>query len=413
VKGAAKWRSLPLTEAFWFQEGPGVRNWQFTTSGIKLLNVANIEKNGMLNLEKTDRHLDETEVASKYSHFLVDAGDLVIASSGISFDDDGLLRTRGAFVCAKHLPLCLNTSTIRFKAIDGVSDLRFLRLWLNGREFRSQITKLVTGTAQQNFGPSHLKATKITLPPLAEQRRIAEVLDRAEALRAKRRAALAQLDSLTQSIFLDMFGDPAANGWAITDIAGVAKPETGSIRTGPFGSQLLHSEFTDHGIAVLGIDNAVANEFQWSELRFISEAKYRQLKRYTVRPGDVLITIMGTCGRCAIVPDDIPPAINTKHLCCITLDPAKCLSLFLHAYFLQHPIARKYLTQTAKGAIMSGLNMGLIKELPIPLAPIDLQREFARRVRAVEKLKMAQRASLAELDALFPSLQHRAFRGEL
>ena len=220
MKAAAKWPSLPLTEAFWFQEGPGVRNWQFTTAGIKLLNVANIEKGGTLNLEKTDRHLDETEVAKKYSHFLVDAGDLVIASSGISFDDGGLFRTRGAFFRAEQLPLCLNTSTIRFKAIDGVSDLRFLRLWLNGREFRSQITKLVTGTAQQNFGPSHLKATKITLPPLAEQRRIAEVLDRAEALRAKRRAALAQLDSLTQALFLDLFGDPVSNPkrWPIGDV---------------------------------------------------------------------------------------------------------------------------------------------------------------------------------------------------
>ena len=230
MKAAAKWPSLPLTEAFWFQEGPGVRNWQFTTAGIKLLNVANIEKGGTLNLEKTDRHLDETEVAKKYSHFLVDAGDLVIASSGISFDDGGLFRTRGAFFRAEQLPLCLNTSTIRFKAIDGVSDLRFLRLWLNGREFRSQITKLVTGTAQQNFGPSHLKATKITLPPLAEQRRIAEVLDRAEALRAKRRAALAQLDSLTQSVFLDLFGDPATNpkGWPRKPAGEIGRVITGN-----------------------------------------------------------------------------------------------------------------------------------------------------------------------------------------
>jgi type I restriction enzyme, S subunit len=275
------------------------------------------------------------------------------------------------------------------------------------------VTPFVTGTTRGKLTKAGASEIVIPLPPLAEQRRIAEVLDRAEALRAKRRAGLAQLDFLTQSLFVDLFGDPATKGWAMTDIAGVAMAADGSIRTGPFGSQLLHTEFTDKGIAVLGIDNAVANEFRWGERRFISEAKYRQFKRYSVRPGDVLITIMGTCGRCAVVPDDIPPAINTKHLCCITLDPAKCLPIFLHAYFLQHPIARKYLHQTAKGAIMSGLNMGLIKGMPVPLPPIELQHEFARRIGAVETLKVAQRSSLAELDALFATLQHRAFRGEL
>jgi type I restriction enzyme S subunit len=113
------------------------------------------------------------------------------------------------------------------------------------------------------------------------------------------------------------------------------------------------------------------------------------------------------------VPDDIPPAINTKHLCCITLNPAKCLPIFLHAYFLRHPIALKYLNQTAKGAIMSGLNMGLIKGMPLPLPPLTLQRDFARRVAAIEDLKAKQRTALAELETLFASLQHRAFCGEL
>jgi type I restriction enzyme, S subunit len=273
------------------------------------------------------------------------------------------------------------------------------------------ILQWVRATTADNFPIHKLKRLEIPLPFLPEQRRIADILDRADALRAKRRAALAQLDSLTQSIFLDMFGDPS--GWGMTTVAGMAADVEGSIRTGPFGSQLLHKEFTDSGIAVLGIDNAVENEFRWAQRRYISETKYRQLQRYTVHPGDVLITIMGTNGRCAIVPDDIPTAITTKHLCCITLDPAKCLPAFLHAYFLRHPIARRFLAEKAKGAIMAGLNMRIIKELPIPRAPIALQEEFADTLAEVARIRASQRSHETALHSAFASIQQRAFRGGL
>ena len=161
--------------------------------------------------------------------------------------------------------------------------------------------------------------------------------------------------------------------------------------------------------AAVGIDSAVANEFRWVEGRCISEEKYRQLKRYTVRPGDVLITIMGTCGRCAVVPDGLPPAINTKHLCCITLNKAKCLPEFLRAYFLWHPVARSYLERAAKGAIMSGLNMGIIKALPVPVIRLEDQATFVARQAACQCLRSELRSSLNELQQLFASLRHRAF----
>ena len=294
-------------------------------------------------------------------------------------------------------PHCLDTSYL----------VHFLRTK------QPHLERLARGATIKGVTRETVANLEIPLPSLPEQLRIAEILDKADALRAKRRAALAQLDTLTQSIFLDMFGDPAVNGWCMTTIDGVAAETDGAIRTGPFGSQLLHSEFTEEGIAVLGIDNAVENEFRWGRRRFINEGKYRQLSRYTVHAGDVLITIMGTCGRCAIVPDDIPRAVNTKHLCCITLDHTKCLPVFLHAYFLQHPIARRYLARKAKGAIMAGLNMGIIRDMPIPRAPIDLQEEFAEIVNAVGSLKRVQRQAETEVKALLASLQHRAFRGEL
>ena len=194
------WEVHRLADVFWLQEGPGVRNWQFKESGIKLLNVSNILKSGELDLSKTDRHLSIDEVQEKYSHFLVDAGDLVIASSGISIDGDDLLRTRSAFVRDEHLPLCMNTSTVRFKATHGVSDLQFLQQWLQSHEFRRQITREVTGSAQKNFGPTHLKRLRITLPPFDLLCRFAAIVESVEQQMASQRAHLAEFDTLFASL---------------------------------------------------------------------------------------------------------------------------------------------------------------------------------------------------------------------
>ncbi|AZE16808.1 Type I restriction-modification system, specificity subunit S [Pseudomonas chlororaphis subsp. aureofaciens] len=252
-------------------------------------------------------------------------------------------------------------------------DDRYLYHFLRQPLVRENGKLRMTGSGGQKRVPkAFLEELNIPLPPLAEQRRLAAILDKADALRAKRREAIAKLDLLLKSVFLEMFGDTTV---ATTSVAELA-PAAGAIRTGPFGSQLLHSEFVDHGIAVLGIDNAVSNTFAWAKPRFITEEKYSQLSRYRVNPGDVLITIMGTCGRCAVVPDDIPTAINTKHLCCISIDRTRCEPEFLHSYFLLHPVARNYLESRAKGAIMAGLNMGIIKELPVALPLIEKQRHF-------------------------------------
>ena len=347
------------------------------------------------------------EVSKGYTPFM--RGDVLVAKITPCFEN-------GKMALADNLPHELGFGTTEFhvfrpsERVTGPYLFNILRVpWL-----RTAGAMKMRGAAGQRRVPADFFASvPIPIPPLAEQKRIAGILDAVDALRTKRREALVQLDTLLQSTFLDMFGDPVKSGWTMVTVEALASRQNGAIRTGPFGSQLLHSEFVDKGIRVLGIDNAVANEFREGEPRFITAQKYEQLRRYTVRPRDVLITIMGTCGRCALVPDGIGTAINTKHLCCITLDHGKCLPEFMHAYFLEHPIARRYLQRNAKGAIMSGLNMRIIKALPIPEAPLDLQHRFAAIVRSIERQKAKQRAHLAELDTLFASLQSQAFRGEL
>lgn len=271
--------------------------------------------------------------------------------------------------------------------------------------------KAGSGGAQPNISGTFLKNFEIPLPPLDEQKRIAAILDKADAVRQKRKQAIDLADEFLRSVFLDMFFDISGIGESTVEkLAGERK---GSMRTGPFGSQLLHSEFTEAGVSVLGIDNAVKNRFEWSKERFISQEKYSDLSRYTVFPGDVLITIMGTCGRCAVVPEDVPVAINTKHLCCITLDKSKCLPEFLHSYFLYHPIARRYLEKNTKGAIMSGLNMGIIKAMPVPAFPLDIQKKYAEIANQIELSRYKREASQALININFGSISQKAFSGQL
>lgn len=373
-----------------------------------MLNVANIEKNGTLNLGKTDRHLNVDEVDKKYSHFLIDEGDLVIASSGISFDEDGLLRTRGAFVSEAHLPLCLNTSTIRFKAIDNISDLHFLRHWLNSRDFRTQITKRVTGSAQQNFGPSHLKDTKITLPPLPEQQRIAAILDKAEELRTKRRAALAKLDSLGQAIFVEMFGNPGANpnGYPTKFLSELIRPgdtiNYGVVQPG---------DDVDEGIPLVRVGDLVDGGVSHSSLKRIAPSIESNYKRSRLRGDEVLVSCVGSIGVVALLDESVKGFNIARAVARIPLAEATnrvFLAAYLKTDFVQH-----YFTSELRTVSQPTLNIKQISETKVVFPPLTLQNEFARRIAAVERLKTTHRAALAELDALFASLQHRAFQGEL
>jgi type I restriction enzyme S subunit len=337
---------------------------------------------------------------------IIEEGDVLVAT--VRPNLNGVALVSGQFEGATA-----STGYCVLRPIPHLLDNKYLFYWVQTSQFIESMMKQATGANYPAVSDRIVKESKIPLPPLAEQQRISAILEKADILRRKSLQAIDLADQLLKSVFLEMFGAPKSQGWKLSNVENLALEKKGSIRTGPFGSQLLHSEFTDEGIAVLGIDNVVENRFRWAKPRFISEEKYEQLRRYTVNPGDVLITIMGTCGRCAVVPEDCRTAINTKHLCCITLDQSKCLPTFLHSYFLYHPDARKYLSQNSKGAIMEGLNMGIIKEMPVPLVPLDLQSKYLAFRKEIANLAAKQYNANSEIDACFSSLSQQAFRGDL
>ena len=286
-------------------------------------------------------------------------------------------------------------------------DRSYLYYFLSQPSKVREVSKQATGANLPRVKPAALENLKIPLPPLDEQRRIAAILDKADAIRQKRRQAIAHLDTLTQSIFHDMF----ASIQDTETVANLAAKSKRSIRTGPFGSQLLHEEFTSEGVPVLGIDNVVENKFMWKKERYIGESKFQQLEKYEVFPDDVLITIMGTTGRCAVVPIGIPRSINTKHICAITPDTEKVLPEFLKAAFLYHPATQRFSKDNTRGAIMAGLNMGIIKKTPLPLASLSDQKTFVERSQRIDTFRT--RLLNGHNSDLFASLQSRAFQGEL
>lgn len=284
-----------------------------------------------------------------------------------------------------------------------------------GRFLQSNFKKLnssSTGATIPHVRKDYLENLSLKLPPLPEQKRIAEILDKADAIRRKRKETIQLLDQFRNSLFFKMFID-TSNSWPEVKISELAADVKSAMRTGPFGSDLKHGEFVNEGIAVLGIDNVVSNEFKWGDLRFITPQKYNDLKRYTVKPGDVLITIMGTVGRSCVVPHDIPISINTKHLAALTLNQSKVFPEFLSKVLLIHPGVTAQLKKSEKGAIMAGLNLGIIKNLKFNLPPLSLQKEYVDLFNKSKGLTKKNIESNISIEHLFQSLTHRAFKGEL
>lgn len=246
--------------------------------------------------------------------------------------------------------------------------------------------------------------TKIPFPSLEMQEETASILKMVSDIIDTRQQEIKKLDELIRARFVEMFGDPDTE-WPLVTIAEICS----NTRTGPFGSSLHHDEFVDEGVFVLGIDNAVENKFSYNRMRYVTEEKYQQLKRYTVYPGDVIITIMGTVGRAAVIPEDMPKAINTKHLACLSPNFNVVDSYFLCNAFQIHPEIKRQLQEQTKGAIMAGLNLTVIRGLKFKLPPLERQKQFVEFYKQVNKSKVAIQAALDKTQLLFDSLMQKYF----
>ena len=265
----------------------------------------------------------------------------------------------------------------------------------------------VTGSSQPQITRTSLRHVRIPLPPIEEQRRIAAVLDAADALRAKRREALAKLDTLTQAIFIDMFGSPGDNprGWPVSPLIELVDPE----RPITYGILKPGDDIPD-GVPYVRVVDMAGGRVLGSGLRRTTHEIAHQYRRSTLAEGDLLLSIRGHVGRMAQVRGELAGANitqDTARLAIVGAQPTYVLAC------LQAEESQRWMANFTKGAAVRGINLTDVKKLPVPVPPAELQRAFSERAaRAAAQAGLCGKAQ-ARLDGLFASLQQRAFRGEL
>ncbi|MBM0236555.1 restriction endonuclease subunit S [Micromonospora sp. ATA32] len=324
--------------------------------------------------------------------FLVVDGDYLIGMDG----EFNLARWRGGRAL-------LNQRVCKIDQVSPLLDRHYLARFLPAA--LKKIEDATPFVTVKHLSVKDLNEVVIPVPPLAEQRRIAEALDRADELRAKRREALAHVDDLIQPIFLEMFGNRRTilTGWPTTTLGELLDFLTS-------GSRGWAAHYADRGDLFLRIQNVRGGELLLEDVAYVQAPDTAEARRTRVQPGDVLLSITADLGRTAVVPNDLGTAFINQHLSiirCSKLDPA-----FLSAY-LSSPAGQDQILRRNRQGVKAGLNFDDVRAVIVPYPPRALQVEYAKRVAAVRQLRSRHRASMAELDALFAALQDRAFQGLL
>lgn len=185
-------------------------------------------------------------------------------------------------------------------------------------------------------------------------------------------------------------------GWNVSSLKEILAPVDPAMRSGPFGSALLKDELVSSGYPLLGIDNVQVEHFLAEFSRFVTEKKFNELARYAVRPHDLMITIMGTVGRCCTVPKDIGNALSSKHTWTLTLDQTKYLPTLAMLQINYAPWVLKQFAEDEQGGIMSAIRSDTLRKLILPTPPIEEQHEIELRLNSITQRIEVESVSLAK-----------------
>ena len=255
----------------------------------------------------------------------------------------------------------------------------------------------------------HLSAKRLgqvylDVPPLAEQERIVAELDLLQGIIDKQKAQLKELDTLAQSIFYDMFGDPVENekGWDVIDLARVIRVKG---RVGWKGYK--KEDLRDNGpLAIGGGHLADDGSLDLSSPVFLSREKYEESPEIMVEKGDLILVQRGTIGKIGLVKTDIGEA--TINPCVLILRPLSIDSVFSLHYFLNKSI-QLYLQTLVRGVAQPMITQQQVNAIQIIVPPLSIQQAFVTKIEAIEHQKASINASIAETQKLFDYTMDKYF----
>jgi type I restriction enzyme S subunit len=361
--------------------------------------ISDLEKSNDGYIYKTEEHITDLGLKS-INNRLFKKGTLLLAMYG----------SVGKTAIAK-IDLSTNQAILGINIKDNNQlDIKYLKYWFT--TIKEQLLNRAVGAALANISLGIVKELEIPLPNLDTQQKIANILDKADELSQYNKQLIEKYEALTQSLFLDMFGDPVRNekGWEKTELRNVTS-KIGSGSTPRGGKEAYHSE----GISLIRSLNIYDNEFKYKNLAFINDDQAKKLKNVTVESNDVLFNITGaSVCRCTVVPDEVLPARVNQHVSILRPISEKLHPLFLSHLLISENIKNHLLgVGSAGGAVMEAITKEQLEKFKIPLPPIKLQIQFAERVAIIETQKQQAQEALVKSEALFQGLLQQAFNGEL
>ena len=358
---------VPLSDIADFVNGVAFKPDDWEESGKRILRIQNLT-DSTKPFNRTNR-----VVAKRYE---VSPGDLLVSWSA----------TLGVFVWEGPDTALVNQHIFRVVPDHGRIDPRYLKHMLS--DALVQMEQHLHGATMKHVNRGEFLATTIPLPPLPEQKRIAGILDAADALRAKRREALAQLDTLLQSTFLDMFGDPVTNpmGWEERHLPDLVSKGKHALKRGPFGGALKKEIFVPEGFKVYEQKNVIYDDFDIGSY-FIKKSDYERLAPFKINSNNLLVSCSGTIGSIAAVPMHAAPGVMNQALLKIDLDEFIVLNSFFLSLWRSQSFEQQVLGMTHGTGMKNMKSMNELKGINFLVPPLDFQHRFAAIVKSVEHQK--------------------------